>query len=330
MDRRQDLQEYLEQTRVKSLLSNMMKDLVFERPENPVDFCRNYLRGILEAKQAEHEDHLEKAMKEVQIIASLDPSQRENVRQRMVVAEYKKDTTIVAEVAPMHSLYIILSGTVVRINRAETMPLLMRPMHTFGEAAVVHRGPRRINSKFTYKAAEDCVIARISFEDWAATQVQQVVEAKSRVLAFLHGVSLFNGLPESQYQLISEKLEIAAFQQGEVIVREGDVGDRFYIITSGECFVHKMSLAGVDDIGSGIGLPISVLREADIFGEIALVKDVPRQASISAKTPVSLLTLDKETFQQVLSPLCLESLFEHIGQYEGGRPLPAWAQAGSP
>ena len=66
---------------------------------------------------------------------------------------------------------------------------------------------------------------------------------------------------------------------GEAIVREGEVGDRFYVIESGE----------VEILGRTFG-------PGESFGEIALLRDVPRTATVTAVTDVALVTLERDIF----------------------------------
>ena len=75
---------------------------------------------------------------------------------------------------------------------------------------------------------------------------------------------------------------------GETLVREGDVGDAFYVLASGHVDVIK---AGefVRDLGAGAH-----------FGEVALLEDVPRTASVVARTPVRAFRLDREGFEMVV------------------------------
>jgi len=86
-----------------------------------------------------------------------------------------------------------------------------------------------------------------------------------------------------------EREEIAP---GTTIFREGDDGDRFYVVFSG-----MLSVSQRDRGNQG------VLRPGDYFGEVALTMPMPRTATVAAITPSVVASCDKETFDELLRPL---------------------------
>ena len=83
--------------------------------------------------------------------------------------------------------------------------------------------------------------------------------------------------------------EVAA---GTAIVREGENGDRFYVLLSGIAAVSQNSLGGR-----------RVLRAGEYFGEVALAMQVPRTATVTAMTPCVVASCDRATFDELLRPL---------------------------
>jgi CRP-like cAMP-binding protein len=95
----------------------------------------------------------------------------------------------------------------------------------------------------------------------------------------LRGVPLLAVLPEPVLERLARESATASFPAGSTIIREGDAGDRFYVVSSG-----TVAILGRE------------LRSGEAFGEIALLRDVPRTASALAATDVSLVTLERAPF----------------------------------
>jgi MFS family permease len=107
------------------------------------------------------------------------------------------------------------------------------------------------------------------------------VPAELRILA---SVPIFTPLPGTSLEHLAARLVPLRLEPGTMIVREGDAGDRFYIVAEGTV-----------EISEG-GFPLSELSAGGYFGEIALLRDVPRTATVSSKTSVVLYALDREDF----------------------------------
>ena len=107
---------------------------------------------------------------------------------------------------------------------------------------------------------------------------------ETQELRLLTGVPIFAPLPGTALEHITGRLVPLRLEPGTVVVREGDAGDRFYVIVEGEVEV------------TAEGKPITTQGAGGYFGEIALLKDVPRTATVTAKTPVVLYALEREDF----------------------------------
>ena len=79
---------------------------------------------------------------------------------------------------------------------------------------------------------------------------------------------------------------------GTTVIREGDEGDRFYVV-----------FAGMLSVANRVMGEREILRPGDYFGEVALAMDVPRTATITAITPAVVASCDRETFDEILRPL---------------------------
>jgi cAMP-dependent protein kinase regulator len=111
----------------------------------------------------------------------------------------------------------------------------------------------------------------------------------------LSRVSLLAAVPGEELMKIARRMEREEVPPGRQVVREGDPGERFYLVLSGLFAVSQ------EDLG-----PRRVLQPGDYFGEVALAMNVPRTASVRALTPAVVASCDHETFDELLRPFFAE------------------------
>eukprot|EP00930_Biecheleria_cincta_P088362 TRINITY_DN7758_c0_g3_i1.p1 TRINITY_DN7758_c0_g3~~TRINITY_DN7758_c0_g3_i1.p1 ORF type:complete len:802 (+),score=204.51 TRINITY_DN7758_c0_g3_i1:31-2406(+) len=104
---------------------------------------------------------------------------------------------------------------------------------------------------------------------------------------FLLGVKLFQRLPEGQLPILAGACEPVEYKTGQTVIREGDQGNEFFIIKSGEALV---SIAENQ---------VATLKDGDYFGENALLRDEPRTATIKAKTDLSTFKVTRVKFEEL-------------------------------
>jgi MFS family permease len=106
----------------------------------------------------------------------------------------------------------------------------------------------------------------------------------ARVAAMIRQLPLFAPLPPARLASVAAAFRRVHLRPATVVIREGDPGDRFYVIDAGEV---RISIGGV---------PVRTMGPGTSFGEIALLNNVPRTATVTAGGPVTLLALDREEF----------------------------------
>ena len=112
-----------------------------------------------------------------------------------------------------------------------------------------------------------------------------------------------SNLNEQQLAKIAEIVEVVHYKAGTSIIKKGELGKIFYMIKEG--------VTTVTDLAAGVTMADSTLTAGAYFGEMALMSDAPRSATIVAKTDVTLLCLSREAFQNVLGPL--KEVMDHNG-----------------
>lgn len=115
------------------------------------------------------------------------------------------------------------------------------------------------------------------------------VAGQDRTLRFLRSVPMFAPLPLPAIERVARALELLDVPAGTVVFRQGEPADRYYVIENGT----------VDVVGDGQS--VSTLGPGEGFGEIALLRHVPRTATVSAKTDVRLHSLTSHDFTAIVT-----------------------------
>ncbi|MCA1604055.1 MAG: cyclic nucleotide-binding domain-containing protein, partial [Acidobacteria bacterium] len=108
-------------------------------------------------------------------------------------------------------------------------------------------------------------------------------------LALLRAVPFLSVLPPPTLELLATSATRVRASPGEVIIRQGDQGDRFYVIAAGEVIVS------IDN------KTVRTQGVSDYFGEVALLERVPRTATVKARTSVELYALDRDRFLEAVT-----------------------------
>jgi ATP-binding cassette, subfamily B, bacterial len=105
-------------------------------------------------------------------------------------------------------------------------------------------------------------------------------------------IGLLAELPGEQLRQLSERMRREQVPMGATVLREGDDGERFYVVLSGTLSVRQEARG-----------ERRMLKPGDYFGEVALAMGCPRTASVRALTPSVVASCDRETFDELIRPL---------------------------
>ena len=115
----------------------------------------------------------------------------------------------------------------------------------------------------------------------------------------------FHRIPPANIQAIFMRMQRAEYQAGDVIIKQGDEGDFFYVIVKGTCLVTRETPLSKE------GIKLAELNMGDTFGEEALISDAKRNATVSMLTPGTLMRLAKEDFRTLLNEPMLDWVDYH-------------------
>ena len=131
-------------------------------------------------------------------------------------------------------------------------------------------------------------------EEFKPRVIPKNEEQKQRILNKIGQSFLFNSLEENEMNTVLGAFEEKRFKAGETIISQGDQGDVLYFIEEGELDCYKTFKKEEGDVW------LKLYNPGEAFGELALLYNAPRAATIKSKTDCILWALDRETFKNIV------------------------------
>jgi CRP-like cAMP-binding protein len=138
----------------------------------------------------------------------------------------------------------------------------------------------------TYEVAElQAHLHSVGSDDWMTTLLQ---------------TNAFHRIPPANIQAIFQRLQRVPCRAGEVVIKQGDEGDYFYVIVNGKCVVTRETPLSRE------GIKLAELGVGDSFGEEALIAEAKRNATITMLTEGVLMRLNKADFRELMNAPLLQ------------------------
>jgi CRP-like cAMP-binding protein len=146
---------------------------------------------------------------------------------------------------------------------------------------------------------------------WDQTGTYEVAELQAQLegsggddwMTTLLQTKAFHRIPPANIQAIFMRLQRIPLRAGEVVIKQGDEGDYFYIIVSGKCAITRETPLNRD------GIKLAELGVGDTFGEEALIAEAKRNATVTMMTDGALMRLNKQDFRELMN----EPLLQWVG-----------------
>ncbi|KAL8950086.1 MAG: hypothetical protein Q9222_003850 [Ikaeria aurantiellina] len=181
------------------------------------------------------------------------------------------------------------------------------PGGSFGELALMYNAPRAATVISTEPQSTLWALDRVTFR---RILMDSAFQRRRMYESFLEEVPLLSSLTLYERSKIADALETQKFSDGQTIIEEGDKGEAFFMVEQGEAEVYKK------DTGAQA---IKLYKKGDYFGELALLDDKPRAASVVAKGDCKVATLGKDGFQRLLGPV--EGIMRRNDYSQSGKEL---------
>mmetsp|Transcript_72893 Transcript_72893/g.156130 ORF Transcript_72893/g.156130 Transcript_72893/m.156130 type:complete len:449 (-) Transcript_72893:55-1401(-) len=261
------------------------------------------------AKTDDQKQRIRAILQESFLFASLENEALGIIVDAMQEKVVDKDTRMINQGDDGDFMYVVESGLMNCLKKSadgeDKVVKECRAGDAFGELALLYNCPRAAS----VVAAEKAVLWQLDRESFNHIVREAASKRRGRYEDFLKSVPILKTMENYEMQLMCDALQSVTFKQDELIVKQGDSGDRFFILEEGKCVVTKVYVEGTP--------PQEVMSysSGDYFGELALLMNEPRAASVTALTDCRLLTLSRRTFKTLLGPL-EDMLKRNASQYK--------------
>lgn len=255
------------------------------------------LAGTITAKAVPATEEIIGFLKEIPLFAELKEEDLTELCKHIKLRRFMKNSPIVRQGDAGDNFYTIVSGkakiVVTGNNGVEKTLGTLSTGDSFGETALIEKGPRTA-SIVTLSQTAVFEISREGFEKFLASnnENREKITGKIRLGKMLLASSVFSFMSQKQISYLIKNLKPEKIKAGTVVFKQGDEGNKFYLIQEGNIHLERFdnSLKTLDII----------LKPGNFFGEMALVKNIPRTATAEAVSDSLLFTLDKESFCNVI------------------------------
>lgn len=250
-------------------------------------------------KSAEQIEQIKSVLKNSFLFQAIEPKDAEIVIAAMDVKSFQKDEYVIKQGDDGKELYIVSTGLLhcSKLFPGQTEPKFLCEYKTggvFGELSLLYNVPRAAS----IKAVEASTVFSVDRDTFNHIVKRATVKRRELYDGFLNRVEILKELDPYERGKICDVLQSQDFNKGDIIINQGEKGDKFYMIQEGTAEAFK-----IDDHGNYT--QVYTYKDNDYFGELALLNsDGLRKASIKVTSDTMKVTwLERDSFERMLGPL---------------------------
>ena len=255
------------------------------------------IAGKITAKTIPATEEIISFLKEIPLFSELKDEEFTELCKHIKLRRFMKNSPIIRQGDKGDNFYTIVSGRAkVVVSEKDGTDKIVGTLSTgdsFGETALIEKGPRTA-SIVTLTPVAVFEISREGFEKFLASNSEnkERITGKIRLGKMLLASPVFAFMSQKQISYIIKNLKPERIKAGTTVFKQGDDGDKFYIIQEGNIHLERFenSLRTLD----------LILKPGNFFGEMALIKNIPRTATAETVSDSLLFSLDKETFCNII------------------------------
>lgn len=243
------------------------------------------------------------------MFSSLDEKNQAIIIKAMEIKNYKKGDTIIKQGDDGEELFIVCTGVlkctrIMKEGEEETFLKNYESGEVFGELALMYNAPRAANI-YAEKESKLFSLDRDTFNHIVKTAA---IKNRQKFDGFLQKIDILSTLNNYEREKICDCLKTQNFKKGDIIIKQGEEGDDFYLIQEGNAEAVQVK-DGKEEIVFKYG-------ENDYFGELSLLNGDKRKASIRVTSDTMCVAfMSQDSFKRMLGPI-EEILKRNISKYE--------------
>ncbi|KAL0223232.1 hypothetical protein P9112_002622 [Eukaryota sp. TZLM1-RC] len=342
----QEALHYLDDKQIDTLLSQMLHAISTEQPQDISTFLLNYLESHATTDEVQSVREMEQFIEppkprsrrnavsapvedeaSLSLMTSTPKTEEEKAmlkdvlqrnmlfqhvgdQERNVLFDYMQYKTfqpnevIIRQGEAGDEFYIVYTGTCevyINENGEEKRVSTIHAGGSFGELALMYGTPRAA----TVTASSVVKAFSLAGSIYRSILMDASIKRRAEYEDFLRNVPILANLTDWERAQLADAFEIKEYHD-EDIVKEGDYGDSFFVIKEGSCRVTKLV--------NGRSQVVGELTTSQFFGEIALMYNRPRAATVTAIGRVLVLKLDRSLFDLIVGP-CEDILKRNLDDY---------------
>lgn len=276
---------------------------------NPDDDDEDTEPRVVHPKTDEQRCRLQEACRDILLFKTLDQEQFSEVLDAMFEHRVQPQDHVIDQGADGDNFYVIERGVFDILVKGVCVGQYDNK-GSFGELALMYNTPRAA----TIVATQEGALWGLDRSTFRRLIVKNNAKKRKMYEAFIESVPLLKSLELSERMKIVDVIDMKPFADGERIIMQGDKADCFFIVESGEVKImmkSKTKAAHADNAE----VEITRCTRGQYFGELALVTNKPRAASVYAVGVVKCLVIDVQAFERLLGS-CKEIMKRNIVHYE--------------
>lgn len=264
---------------------------------------------IVIPKSNERKEIIKKKMLQDFLFNHLDERELDTVIDAFEERKIQANQTVITQGAiEADEVYLVESGELdcsKKINEVETYLKTYISGQSFGELALLYNAPRAA----TIVSKTNCVLWALNRNCFNAIIRNSAIRKRGEYERFLQSVEILQTINQYEIGQLCDAIKVEIAPSGTKIITQNEEGNMFYFLEEGEAYATKLI--------NGKEKTVLEYKKGSYFGELSLLKDEPRAASVYAKIECRLLTLDRMTFKRILGPLqvILERNFDAYIKY---------------